>query len=85
MQVWKKQLYHTQNLKTDSSAKDDRKNNQNHNNNTFEINDRNTQHVIKTADEKTSKLLYKNSVKFTDQLNAWNLKCWKLCSFSAHT
>ena len=31
-----------------------------------------------------SKLFYKNSTKFVNQSNAWNLKCWKLYNFSTH-
>ena len=32
-----------------------------------------------------SRLLYRNNIRSADQLNAWNLKCWKLCNFSVHT
>ena len=85
MQIWKKWLHHIQNLKTDSSAKHDKKNNWNHNNNTFEINNESTQHVIETANERVSRLFYRNNARFVDQSNAWNLKCWKLCNLSAHT
>ena len=53
-------------MKINSSAKHNKKNNQNCNNNVFEINDRNTQYVIKTADERMSKSLYKNNIKFAD-------------------
>ena len=66
MQVWKEWLYHIWNLKTDSSAKHDRKDNQNHNNNVSEMNDENAQHVIKIADEKTSRLLYRNSARLAN-------------------
>ena len=49
------------------------------------MNDRNTQHAIRTTDERISRLLYKNSIKSANQSDAWNLKCWKLCNLSAHT
>ena len=49
------------------------------------MNNRNIQHAIRTINEKMSKLFYKNSIRFADQSNTWNLKCWKLCNFSAHT
>jgi len=42
VQVWKEQLYYTQSLKTDSSAKYDKKDNQDYNNNIFEINNEST-------------------------------------------
>ena len=41
-QAWKKQLHHIQSLKTDSSAKYDKKDNQDHNNNISEINNKST-------------------------------------------
>ena len=63
VQVWKEWLHHIQNLKTDSSAKHDRKDNQDHNDNTSEINDESAQHAIRTTDERTSKSLYKNSIR----------------------
>ena len=49
------------------------------------MNDRNTQYAIRTADERASKLFYKNSIRFADQSDAWDLKCWKLYNFFAHT
>ena len=66
IQVWKEQLHHIQNLKIDSSAKHNKKNDQNHNNNASEMNDKNAQHAIKTADEKASKLFYRNNIRSAD-------------------
>ena len=66
VQIWKEWLYHIWNLKTDSSTKHDRKNNQDCNNNVSEMNDKNAQHAIKTANEKASKSLYKNIIKFAE-------------------
>ena len=66
VQVQKKQLHHTWNLKINNSAKHDKKNNQNYNNNIFKINDENAQHVIKITDEKISKSLYKNNTRFVN-------------------
>ena len=66
MQVWKKWLYHIQNLKINNSAKHDRKNNQDYNNDASETNDESTQHVIKTADERASRLLYRDSTRSAD-------------------
>ena len=66
VQAQKEQLHHIQNLKIDSSAKHDKKDNQDHNNNASKINDKNTQHAIKIADERASRSLYKNSIKFAD-------------------
>ena len=70
MQVQKKQLYHTQNLKINSSAKHNKKDNQNCNNDASEINDESTQHVIRTADKRVLKSFYKDSIKFADQSDA---------------
>ena len=69
-QAQKEQLHHIQSLKTDSSAKYDRKNNQDHNNNIFETNDKSTQHAIRTTDERASKSLYRDSIKSANQSNA---------------
>ena len=66
VQVQKEWLHHIQSLKTDSSAKHDKKNNQDHNSNTFETNDKNTQHAIRTADERASRSFYRDSTRFAD-------------------
>ena len=71
-------------MKINSSAKHDKKNNQDHNKNTSETNNENTQHAIETANKKISKSLYKNNIRSADQLNTWNLKYWKLYNLSAH-
>ena len=76
-QVQKEWLHHIQSLKTDSSAKHNRKNNWDYNSNTSEMNDRNTQHAIKITDERVSKLFYKNSTESANQLNSQNLMKWK--------
>ena len=38
------------------------------------MNNKSTQHVIETADEKISKLLYKNNTKFANKLDIYNLR-----------
>ena len=62
-------------MKTDSFVKHDRKNNQNHNNDVFEINNESTQHVIETTDEKASKSFHWDSTEFACQSDAWDMRC----------
>ena len=66
VQTQKEWLYHTWSLKINSSAKHDRKDNQDCNNNISETNNKSTQHAIKTVDKRVSRSFYRDSTRSTN-------------------
>ena len=72
-------------MKTDCLIKHSEKDHQDCNSNTAETNDEAVWHAVRTSDEKLTKSIHRNSSRFTDESDAWDLKNWKLHDITTHT
>ena len=55
------------------------------NDDTAEMNDEVVWHAVRTSDEKSAKLIHRDSSRFTDESDAQDLRNWKLHDITAYT
>ena len=84
-EIEQKQLHHVWHMKTDCLIKHDKKDHQDHNSDAAETNDEAVWHAVWISDEKSAKLIHRDSSRSTDESDAQDLRSWKLCNITAHT